>query len=413
MASPVLSAAEVEASAVRGELVCLLESREIRKSPQLRRLLEFLVEETLAGRGDALKEYHVGLSVFHRGADFDPRLDSIVRVQASILRKKLEAHYAQTASGLRIRIPRGSYMPEWAAVEALPHLDSTPSPRRHFLWAGASAIAGATATALIQRPRESATAPALWTQFFDTKVETVVSFGVPLFFTLGNGLYIRDVHVNRPGDPDHARLDRLSQVLGTPARAQEDVYTGIGEAVGVHLVSEFLTARRVTTKLANSHYLGPPDLSGKNLVIVSSMRFQTLLDSLRLPHAFEFEPIGNGILRNLRPLPGEPRIYGHEGPEVSYSRVTLWPSATPGHRILSFSGRETWATQASVQFAVDPQEQTALQARLDADPANGPRGAKSAYFEVLLKVLGKNNRVQRTEYVSHRYLEVPLPLRFR
>lgn len=259
-------------------------------------------------------------------------------------------------------------------------------------------------------------APALWGTFLQPKVETIVSFGAPLFFIMGNGVYVRDVRVNRKGDGDREQLEKISQSIGDAPRPQEDVYTGIGETVGVHLVSDYLRARQVTTKLANSHYLGPPDLSGRNLVIVSSMRFQTLLDSLRLPHAFEFNPTNTGSLRNLRPLPGEPASYGENDglsrSSTSYARITLWPSASPEHRILSLSGRETWATQAAAQYAVDPVEQRALEMRLMSDPPQSPRGTKSPYFEILLKVQGKNNRVQQTSYLTHRYLEVPLPLRF-
>ena len=58
----------------------------------------------MAGRSHTLKEYRLGLEVFQRGSDFDPLMDPIVRVQASILRKKLEAHYALLPGGYEIQI---------------------------------------------------------------------------------------------------------------------------------------------------------------------------------------------------------------------------------------------------------------------------------------------------------------------
>ncbi len=60
----------------------------------LRRLLRFLVERTLEGRSHEVKEYAVGVDVFDRGADFDPRTDTIVRAEARRLRAKL-AEYAR------------------------------------------------------------------------------------------------------------------------------------------------------------------------------------------------------------------------------------------------------------------------------------------------------------------------------
>ena len=51
----------------------------LRDSPTLKRLLRFLVEETLAGREDTLKEYNIGTLVFQRGEFYDPKSESIVR----------------------------------------------------------------------------------------------------------------------------------------------------------------------------------------------------------------------------------------------------------------------------------------------------------------------------------------------
>ena len=69
------------------------------------------------GRRDELKEYALGVDVFNRGADFDPRTDTIVRVQARRLRAKLQ-QYDETegrADPLVIALPRGGYVPEFLA----------------------------------------------------------------------------------------------------------------------------------------------------------------------------------------------------------------------------------------------------------------------------------------------------------
>lgn len=76
-------------------------------------LLCYIVEETLAGRGDQLKEYTVGVAVLGRGTGFDPRLASLVRVEASKLRARLATYYKEAGSkdAIRIELPRGSYAP--------------------------------------------------------------------------------------------------------------------------------------------------------------------------------------------------------------------------------------------------------------------------------------------------------------
>lgn len=79
------------------------------------RLLRHLVEHSLAGRLAMLKETLLGIEVFMRPAEsFDPRRDSIVRVEARRLRERLRQHYAHdAASDLMIDLPKGSYRPQF------------------------------------------------------------------------------------------------------------------------------------------------------------------------------------------------------------------------------------------------------------------------------------------------------------
>ncbi|MCU0228519.1 MAG: hypothetical protein MUF01_12855 [Bryobacterales bacterium] len=100
---------------VRAHLAEVSRSDEFSHAPQLRSFLEFLVTETLAGRADELKEANLGRDVFRRGPGYDPRSDAIVRVQASILRKRLAAYYegAGQQSALRIELPKGAYVPSF------------------------------------------------------------------------------------------------------------------------------------------------------------------------------------------------------------------------------------------------------------------------------------------------------------
>ena len=79
------------------------------------RLLRHLVEQTLAGQADTLKETVLGIEVFQRPAhSFDPRRDSIVRVEARRLRQRLRQHYEATPGGaLMIVLPTGSYRPQF------------------------------------------------------------------------------------------------------------------------------------------------------------------------------------------------------------------------------------------------------------------------------------------------------------
>src|SRR5512144_2970780 len=98
---------DVGAREVQDQLRRILASDGFHASARNRRFLEYVVEETLAGRADRIKAYNIATSVFGRGADFDPDLDSIVRIEAGRLRRSLD-HYYLTAGGadaLLIGIP--------------------------------------------------------------------------------------------------------------------------------------------------------------------------------------------------------------------------------------------------------------------------------------------------------------------
>jgi Tol biopolymer transport system component len=109
-------APDEQSEAVRQELARVIASPTFKDADRLVRFLNFVVAETLAGRGAGLKESVVGVEVFDRAPGYDPKADPIVRVQARRLRAKLEVHYA--ASGrpgeLQIVLPKGGYTPEFS-----------------------------------------------------------------------------------------------------------------------------------------------------------------------------------------------------------------------------------------------------------------------------------------------------------
>ena len=89
------------------------------RSATLSRFLRFVVEITLQGKADELKEYRLGVDVFGRGADFDPRIDPIVRMQAAKVRAKLAEYYASEGreDEMLISIPKGGYIPSFTQRE--------------------------------------------------------------------------------------------------------------------------------------------------------------------------------------------------------------------------------------------------------------------------------------------------------
>ena len=109
--------------------------------------MRFVVDEQLAGRADALKEYTIALEVFERDESFDPQTSSIVRIEASRLRSKLEKYNATTGRGdaIRINLPQGSYVPTFQSAAQAVEPDATrvdtPSQGRAARWGSQNVVA--------------------------------------------------------------------------------------------------------------------------------------------------------------------------------------------------------------------------------------------------------------------------------
>lgn len=117
--------AQPDRDALLGELARVLQSPEFVRSPVLRRLLEYLVGQTLAGHGGRLKAYQIAVEGLGRDDSFDPQSDSYPRVQVGRLRKMLDLHYTaltpdQARGRLRISIPVGHYNVELHPVAPSP-----------------------------------------------------------------------------------------------------------------------------------------------------------------------------------------------------------------------------------------------------------------------------------------------------
>lgn len=103
-------------TAVRAQLDRILKSVPFQRSQRRQRFLEYLVNETLAGRGDRLKGYSIAVEVFDRPASFDSNADPTVRIEAARLRDRLREYYEADGLGdpVRIELPKGSYAPKIA-----------------------------------------------------------------------------------------------------------------------------------------------------------------------------------------------------------------------------------------------------------------------------------------------------------
>lgn len=143
--------AAMAADDVRRQLDKILVSRGFLQTERTAPFLRFVVEETLAGRGDRLKEYSIAIEVFGRDDSFDPQTSSVVRVEASRLRAKLDDYYREAGAKdpLVIELPRGRYAPvfrtpqatggrfsERPSVAIMPFTNMSTDPEQDYFSAG-------------------------------------------------------------------------------------------------------------------------------------------------------------------------------------------------------------------------------------------------------------------------------------
>jgi Malectin domain len=239
----------------RAELQTVLESELFTRAPTLAHLLSYLCEKSFSGESSSIKEYSVGIDVFHRGPDFDQESDSIVRVQANRLRKRLAEYYADkgAAHELRITIPIGQYVPVFEAAghaqEAVTPAAKPPLPvtglararrilrTKGALWAGVVVwLLAAVAVVFwsVRRPKPGHLAPATVSQAVQQPPELV---GLPMgdelrilagasrsyvdhagklwtadtYFTGGSAVKSEVQHIWRTQDPSFYRTSRQGE----------------------------------------------------------------------------------------------------------------------------------------------------------------------------------------------------------
>jgi TolB-like protein len=135
LASESESNVTISEEAIRDELSRILESPLFVQSDRLGRFLQFTINETIAGKGEMLKEYLIGTEVYDRPTSYRPNEDSIVRGEARRLRNKLKEYYESVGTNNTVSIyyRPGSYVPIFRKQHRRVNFTATEStPRERF-----------------------------------------------------------------------------------------------------------------------------------------------------------------------------------------------------------------------------------------------------------------------------------------
>lgn len=434
---------EIPSPQILQQMERILSHPQFRQAKSLERFLRYVVTKTLVGEADQLKEYTLGVEVFQRGDEYDPRHDAVVRVQANVLRKRLAGYYEEEGreDEVVIALPKGHYVPEFTLRVQPGTIPAPPAQvvnaayrtqrfwplRMNWLAYGRVALIfafGVLAAVAFQSWRNQPTAlgkladkivlaPAslpLWEKFLQPGASNIVAYGTPQFF-VSEGLYVRDVQVNSAEEMTSGmRLKAIEPVLKPAAPfAPVEIYTGVGETHGVYLLSKFLWQTTQDVQVTSSRMIRWQELKNTNVIFISSMRFHTLAKELPFPNDFTIQTATQGQIINLRPQPGEKPVYGRtpDDPINDYAVITLWPGKHSQQRILVLSGNTTMGTMAAAEYVTDPEYLRQLYQQLEQCRVQHGSAQHAPYFQVLVRTEVKDNQPFKIAYVTHHDLKIP------
>jgi len=412
---------------VKTEVERILQSDTLRNADALRRLLAYLAEKSLSGEADHLKEYTIGVDAFGKPAGYDPRQDSIVRLQVGRLRQKLAEYYRTEGreDQVIIDLPKGRFRlqsetrPPSSAPVPPPVEPKTPqlAPgwRRAALALGfalAVAWAGYSTIRLWQERQTSAPLRAAWTPELSTiwapfvvaDRPLILAVGTPLFISLGGLDMLRDLNVNRWEDALRSpSVGAFRRILKDPPMQPRYHYAPVDELDAAFLLGKLLSTRQPHISLATSTHLSLQEIESNNMVFVGSPAlFDELLRGLPVDQQLVQERWG---VRNLHPQRGEPSFFADRnvfGPSED-GEVYVLISHAPGPLgigdVASFTSGTSPGRLSAVQWLTDPALARTLAQKLTASDGRIPR-----YYQVLVKTKFKDAVPMETSYVLHRSL---------
>ena len=436
------------------QLEKIFASRAFQGAEILKSFLRFVVSKSIEGQESELKEYTIATEVFARKGDYDPRTDSLVRVQAARLRSKLEEYYLVEGKSdpIRIHLPKGHYVPLFTQTktsgelsEGAPEKDGSVKlpvlkrPRRgigtfrrradQYLLAaliGLNLLLGFLAYryhSLANRngrispdsnlgPLFSQQISPLWGEFVDSGVPVLIAYSNPAF--QGNAVDGMKYWMPMELSPPNLRPPSVSRM--TEPSSITDVYTGVGEVIAVNLLGNLFFKAGTSFRVERSLLLTWEDLKTQNIVFLGGPAENLLLR--RLPQEQDFvhrsDPNKGGPPKvhvlNRKPLGNEQSIYEAilEGSSQSmvtrdYALISMLKGIEPNRRLLILAGITTFGTQACAEYISRPESIKELikHLNLSTDPAR-PRLPDS--YQVLLEVKIEGSIPVRTSYVTHHVL---------
>jgi hypothetical protein len=404
----------------------IISSKQLRKSPRLQELLRYLCRRVLDENATEIHEQEIGCHVFGRPAGYDTNQDTIVRVQVSQLRKKMERYFAAegTQEEVVCEVPKGNYVPVFRSrlAAAVPE-DSAAPARGQRRWivglALLSLLLAAACAALLIRlqtlsgswfhAERSPTVSLLWTQLLEKSQRTDIVVADSCLSLLQD-ILLQTVRL--PEYVDGGYQQRLDGLAAAPdlQRAlrvlMSQRYTSLADVNVVRRLVELGSRRDRTLVVHHARDYNVRNLNTSSAILLGSSRSNAWVELFdkSLNFRFEYDPVQNKThIVNRSPLPGEPPTYTLTGAganiENGYGVLALLPNLGQTGDVLLIAGTDMEGTEAVGQFVCSERYMARLRSLLA--PASSRR---FPYFEALLKTKRPGAAGQDIEVVAHRLI---------
>lgn len=370
---------------IRAELNRVVESPAFRGSHRSQDFLRYVVERALAGQPSELKERHIAVHLFGRPADANLAEDTIVRVSAREVRRRLEQYYATaegTASEVQIHLPAGSYVPEFRPVargiEAADHpaagssadvgpMGGDPQRRtwRRLWWMLAAAVIAASSGGLAWRevgrnPAERASNE-FWRPVLSDGAEVLIGVPHPIVFH-------PSVRATRESAKRQPPLDiplqrplalRPEELSGSDFVEVQDQYVAFGDLLAASNLQAMLQSqgKRVRMRLASKIDLA--DLKESPSIQIGAYTNKWTLELIRnLRFRFDYMPDGRACIvdtANAGRLWALPALTSDGTSEQDYLLITRLVSGGSGQPAVLVAGLKQFGTGAGGQLLADAQ----------------------------------------------------------
>lgn len=358
----------------------VLDSRMLHRAVRLRGFLEYVGDHAIRGDSEPIHEVDIGRAVFERPDDYTPAEDSIVRVEARSLRKKLEAYYAEEGASDKvvITIPKGAYAPkfEYRKLDSVDDLEPGGRPGRGALIAALGmALAVSLAANLwftLAEPRSSTSATSstpdtarspLWSALFQPGQETYIVLPDSIHAFVQDVSH-RSFSLREYLAPDFSPRNAFGEVLEADASIAPQLswrqYTGWASSRLAARILRHSSGSRATASIHFARHMHTRDFKGRNLILLGSTRSNPWRELFKpqLNFTFEYdEAASRPYIRNASPLDGEQETYvagvGSDTLETIYGVVSLVENLSGDGYVLMIAGTSMEGTEAAGEFLLD------------------------------------------------------------